>query len=525
MNERRFYFIIALLVILAITLPYLYAVRAGGSEYVFGGFLINARDGNSYLAKMRQGWEGAWRFRLTYSPDPGEGVWFIYIFYLGLGHLARVLNVPLLLMFHLARLAGAVCLLWALTRLWRSLFLSPHHRKLAFAISALSSGLGWLGLPFGAFTSDLWVAETYPFLSTYTNPHFACSLALLVFLLVPKAPKSPKNTSQRAKKWSGFLWPFLGSFALSLMAPFGVVIVLLTKAVLLILKTVETRSEFWQKLVESEGFWSIVVIALGGLPVPIYELWAIHADPVYRAWNDQNLTPAPPLWDVFIALSPALVMSILGLRLAWKKDDRFRVLAVWAGTSLILLYVPWKLQRRFMMGLFIPLAGLTVLGIDWLKKRINIHYRTLVILFFVLSLPTNLILIFSGLHAAQTHAPNVYLSADEVQAFAWIEENVPPDALILTGPETGLYIPPHTGRRVLYGHPYETANAEAAKSTVTAFFTGETASAQAESLLRTRNIDYIFRGPREKELGQLPALSTLTPIFSNNTVHIYEMMP
>ena len=53
-------------VILAVSsLPYLIAWVATPSGYQFGGILVNPFDGNSYLAKMRQGWAGMWQFHLT----------------------------------------------------------------------------------------------------------------------------------------------------------------------------------------------------------------------------------------------------------------------------------------------------------------------------------------------------------------------------------------------------------------------------------------------------------------------------
>ena len=65
------------------------AVIAGGDTHVFGGFLLNPLDGNSYLAKMQQGASGSWRFTLPFTPEPGEGA-YLFLFYLALGHLCRL---------------------------------------------------------------------------------------------------------------------------------------------------------------------------------------------------------------------------------------------------------------------------------------------------------------------------------------------------------------------------------------------------------------------------------------------------
>jgi hypothetical protein len=67
-------------------LPYLWANAAAGSGHVFAGFLLNPLDGATYLAKMRQGWEGNWLFTLPFTADPGPGS-FLFTYYLLLGPL------------------------------------------------------------------------------------------------------------------------------------------------------------------------------------------------------------------------------------------------------------------------------------------------------------------------------------------------------------------------------------------------------------------------------------------------------
>ena len=104
---------ICIIVLLLVTLPFVIATCSGGDNYIFNGFLLNPLDGNSYIAKMYQGWEGSWRFFLPYTSEPGEGA-YLFLFYLGLGHLARILNTPLLVVYHFARLMGCIVLLMTL---------------------------------------------------------------------------------------------------------------------------------------------------------------------------------------------------------------------------------------------------------------------------------------------------------------------------------------------------------------------------------------------------------------------------
>ena len=81
MPEKRVMLIVSCLVILMITIPFIYAFQKGSAEYGFGGFLINPTDGHSYLAKMRQGWDGSWKYQLPYTADPGDGA-YLFLFYL-----------------------------------------------------------------------------------------------------------------------------------------------------------------------------------------------------------------------------------------------------------------------------------------------------------------------------------------------------------------------------------------------------------------------------------------------------------
>jgi len=72
---------------------------------------------------------------------------------------------------------------------------------------------------------------------------------------------------------------------------------------------------------------------------------------------------------------------------------------------------------------------------------------------------------------------------------------------VLTSPEMGLFIPAWSGRRVVYGHPFETVDAERTKARVTKFFAAATSDAERESLLREWRAAFVFVGPRERAIG------------------------
>jgi hypothetical protein len=149
------------------------------------------------------------------------------------------------------------------------------------------------------------------------------------------------------------------------------------------------------------------------------------------------------------------------------------------------------------------------------------------LLVVALAAPTLLLILALAVFGSLSHEPAYYLSGDEARAMQWIEGNTPPHALILAAPETGLLIPGLTGRRVIYGHPFETINAEQEQAAVERFFSlssvsGSDLAQSGRDFLQQRQVDYIFYGPREQALGPLLAGLNLRPVFTSGGVTVYQ---
>ncbi|MBE0696738.1 MAG: hypothetical protein IH586_07430, partial [Anaerolineaceae bacterium] len=177
-------FIILLVILFVLTFPFILAAIMGGKDYVFIGFLLNPKDGASYLAKMYLGWSGQWQFTLPYTAEVSQGA-YLFLFYIFLGHLARWVHLPLLFVFHLSRLLCSFFFLFTLLLFYERVFPTrPDLKRNAFLITAFGSGMGWLLIFSGKIPFDFWVAEAYPFLSMYSNPHFPAGLGLLILSFV-----------------------------------------------------------------------------------------------------------------------------------------------------------------------------------------------------------------------------------------------------------------------------------------------------------------------------------------------------
>ena len=494
--------------ILFISLPYILAAASAGDSHVFGGFLINPIDGNSYLAKMEIGRQGNWLFQLPYTADVGEGV-FLFLFYIFLGHLSAWSGIEPVLIFHLARVCGAIFLLLVLWRFIEQI-LSEYDRQVrigALLLVSFGSGLGWVAVFFGGFTSDFWVAEAYPFLSSYANPHFPIGIAIMLnyfrILTNPTAGIKP-------------IWVALQGILLAVIMPFGVVVAGIVAVIYTGLKWSIDRKFIWQHLV-----WFFV---LGGILLA-YQYWIILRDPLLNAWNRQNVTTSAPLGDIILSFSPALILAGYGFIgfLKNKLSPNLLLPAVWLISGLLLAYFPFSLQRRFLLGYFIPVSLFGVVGL-WQLARTRVNtFRRLFAVVVLLSIVTNIIIVSGGIIASSKKDLHVYLFNSERDAFHWIEEQRLPGSLVLASVRSGLLIPAYTNWRVLYGHPFETVDAYQRENEIERIFRGKYSEQEIQSFIRQKRIDFVLLGPLDRETNSWRFLGCFPLVFQNEGVRIYSV--
>ena len=198
-----------------------------------------------------------------------------------------------------------------------------------------------------------------------------------------------------------------------------------------------------------------------------------------------------------------------------RRTDLDLLLLAWVGVTAIALYAPFALQRRFSLGLHIPLAILAAMGLARLTKR-----GLVTGLAFAATLLTTLLVIVLAIGGGMKRDSRLFVSADEAAAMDWLHENTPRNVVVLASPETGPFIPAWAGRRVVYGHPFETVNAERTKARVEAFFASGTSRAERDAMLTDWNAAFVFVGPRERALGMTEPPGR--EVFRNATVTICQ---
>jgi len=317
----------------------------------------------------------------------------------------------------------------------------------------------------------------------------------------------------RRVDWRRLLGLALAAATLGIVQPFCLLTVGLALLVYAIALALERRRLPWRELA------SIAVLSVAGAPFVLNAYLISTGNPVFAIWAAQNQTPSPPLWDIAISYGLVLALAIIGL---WTAIRRRRnsdwLTVVWAVCTVALLYVPLSLQRRLMMGLIVPLGMLATTGWYAISWRRHISAR----LVYASAGLTHLFLLVIALMGALAHHESLFMTRDEHAALVWLGERAPSDALVIASPQTGLYIPAWAGQRVVYGHRFETTNADMRRQQVLDFF-----QQGDRSLLRDPAFkpNYVFFGPREQALaqGNWRPDPAWRPVYDVGTVTIYAL--
>jgi len=518
------------LFLLAGTLPYAVGWLAAPDGAVFTGVGINPFDTNTYLADMQIGYTGRWLFTLPHTATPSRPV-PLFMFYILLGHFARLTSLSLPLTFHLARLAcGGLFAVSAYHFLARCLD-RPAEQQLALGLLLFTGGTGWLvafapELSEGVrtdLTPDLWIADAISFLAMLSNGHFTLSMALMMGMIV---------AGERLLAGHGNRWA-----ALAIAAGWGVALVHAHQiAVVGLVLGGEALWRAWsqRRLPWAEARRLAIVFVPVGLAAGALT-WLAHSDPFLASWLEQGNTYTPPVWGMANLYGPLWLLAAAGLWGAIKTDSAaWRGVALWFVVVLLLIYVPVNFQRRFMEGWHVPVTILAAAG--WLRViaprlRTRLTGRSVMLLGVTL-----LALVVAGparsaisltLHFAQQPGDRFfYAHADERGAARWLCAHAEPDEVALAYFYTGNWLPARTPLRSFFGHWSLTAHVTARAADVVRFFDADTPDDERIALLAEFGVDYVVVGPDERALGGFdPAdAAYLVRVYDSPSVQLYRVV-
>jgi hypothetical protein len=505
--EWRWTLLLGLIVLAATSLPYLLAWSRETPERTFSGCILLVEDCYSYLAKMRQGADGAWLFHISYTPEEHPGT-LLYPFYLLLGKAASSLpgddlTTKLLVVYHLARVVFGLGLLLATYRFLATLTRRVLIRRLAWIIVALGGGLGWLLTALGQVRwlghvpLDLYFPEGFAFIALFGFPHVAAAQSLLLggVSCLLRAWHPAATASLTSFKWAaltGLVWLLMG-----LIVPFYVPVAWAVAGaawVTLALRQPPTLAIHWR------GALLTGVAALISAPVLGYNVWVFTSHPVYGAWAAQNQILSPHPLHHLAAYGIPLVLAAFAAKRAWHSEGWAWLALSWVAAVPLLIYLPVSLQLRLMTGAQVPLSLLAAWGALRLWRSGRCCRWLTLSLLFPMTLTSVFIVVSSSAWMVSRPSPS-FRSTSEVAAMDWLAAHAAPGDAALTAHRTGAYLPARASVRVLVGHDLEAMNADKMNELVSRFFNATSDDSWRYQFLTDHGVDYVFWGPAERNLG------------------------
>jgi len=470
------------------SLPYLIAARAQGADWRFTGFLFGVEDGNSYIAKMLSGSEGAWLFRTPYSTVDQRGV-LAFLPYLLLGKLAGSSHEAMVLSYHLLRLTALPLLVLAIYRFVSRFVDQIQWRRWATALATAGGGLGWILFLasesnwLGSLPLDFYSPETFGFLAVYGLPHLILGRAVLLAALTAYLDPTRGWTAGCLLLLAGLLHPPIVLAGMAAIAAHQV-------AGLGFVSAASQRADALRHF----GRTALPVFPLLGYLGVTYA-----RDPFLQAWSEQNVILSPHPLHYLLAFGAVLPLAILGaIRLLQKQEVVGLFPLSWAIILPLLAYAPVNIQRRLPEAGWVALLALGAVGAQQLAGR---WQMTLRVGLTVMLLPSTLLILIAGIQTANRPGLPAFRSTAEVAAFNWLRGEALVGEVALAAYQTSNALPAWAPVRVVVGHGPETTGLAQLLPQVEGFFKDEFSEVDRQNLVLGQQVDFLFYGPAERSLG------------------------
>ena len=525
---RRWAAGVSVVVLLIGSLPYLFDRSLQGASPLYGWyswFAFNVTDNCVYLSWMRQYADGAWVQRNLFTTEPQSGH-MINLFYLVLGKAAGWTGIPLIVVYHTARILAGFAFLIMVWRLAAMLIGDLRTRKIAFATAAVGSGLGWIPALWErgfAGPVDTWQPEAVTFLSIYLFPLFTVSLALMLGMLMGLLE------AERTGVWSHALKAGACGFVLGNIHTYDILTVAVIWTLWVLTRALHSRR------IPTRTLLAGLITAIPTAVSTGYMLWVFRTETVF-AQRVAVPTLSPAVWWVLLGFGALVPLAAIGIWAARSQDEArpspwigsgAAFLSVWTLANVLAAYMPVSFQRKMLMGAHVPIALAAGVGLWTLVQRMRRpwHMPALAVALALLSL-TNLRFMLRDRGALRHGGETVraFMLRGERSALEWIRKNVPRDTVIQPLPWVAIapdgrsgfvdttaacFAPGLTGNRVHAGHWGETPDFGRTMGLWSRFLMPETPDQWRRDLLRRTGVRYLIFSQKRSETADPQTAASL----------------
>lgn len=531
-GEHLFYGGCSFLIFCFNIIPYILAFIKTPLEKVFSGQFIIYFDVPTYYAKMLAGFNGHWIYQNLYTTEGPHTAVPLYLFYLFLGHVARVTGLSIPTVFFCARIFFSIFFLAVIVWFLHVYVADKTHRRLSFFFMCFASGFGGFLFPFFQFihpsffniiSLDLWHPEIMSSVRFFSFPHYLFANALFLLALI-----GCKKIFLCEKR---FFWTICIGGIFSLLAcvlPFY-----LPVAYAVILTGIGVG--YFLKKISAQSCTFILSALIISLPAFLFMFSIPLTNHLWNRIETQNTIASFPLYSYFLGwgfLSIfACVQIFINIRnRTYQERDLF--LGAWIFFPFLFMYgTHFSMRGRFIeIALYIPLSILAAQYLtQWFRKKkkggvsrrftIGVAWFMCIFSFFVaFTLHLNLLV-----HTQWNDY--FYYSKKTLNALFWIRDHTSKNSIVITSFYSGNLVPYYAQRFTYVGHKPETINALDKEKEVENFLAMNMTPLQAKQFLYEQSISYVLVTEYEKKFlsSQFP-YDFLHEEYTNGEAKIYSII-
>jgi hypothetical protein len=298
-------------------------------------------------------------------------------------------------------------------------------------------------------------------------------------------------------------------FVLTFFHPYDVVPMVAVLGLAPLLFAVAERRISWRAIRLS------LVALLVWLPAFLYNLVIFSTNPAMRWWDLQNLMGTPEVRKVILCLGVGLPLALLGIVAAFRAGRKHLVMAAWLLSTMVIIYLPIRFQRRCMGGMQYPMATLAVAGVAFVlvpliqrlfRRRTERSFGFGTLAIVMLLSPLQVLTPFflqeiewSKLRKVEYPA---WIRQEVAAAMRELEKSAPAGSVVFASYPMGNIVPPLTGLRCFLGHYALTMDAKGKESALARFYSAGTDDDPWRLELMERfGVDYLLDTPSERNLG------------------------
>lgn len=508
LREQRIARCILITLLLAISLPYLFAALITPSNLAWSGLLFSVDDQNVHLSWARQVQDGAFFLRDLFTTEPlttGQRPLFFNLYPLLMGWLAKLTTLNVVIIYHIVRVAAAGVALWQFHLLTLAVTRYEDRysraRIIALFLLAFTAGAGFLGTiwtnyaqyfdlidrPEGDFPL---MPEAFFSLSAFILPVNMISMGLLAFLY------------RKVLEKKGALPVFIAALVLSNIHTYDA----LPLVVIVFLWSV------WGHYRGDKARFKVGAALIAGAILPvIYQVIVFRNSEEFRL-KAITLTLPPPLIHLALSLSPLLIF-LPWTRRALRELPGARLMFLWVVVTFTMIYAPASLfpfARKMIEGIHLPLCILAALGASVLLDRIASSKKRqwiagAVLLSLTLSPLQCLWWIKNNFEENNSSRwkyamPPVSVTQGEAGALRTLNAQQG-DGAVLCLIFLGSFVPRAANKPVYMGHWAETLYFGKKLNTGLRFYRGEMSLEEARAFLQSNHIRWVVQGPFERNMG------------------------